>query len=250
MLLAIDAGNTDITFGLHDGASWSRLWRLPSKEEGGRAHWGQALDEQLGRGTLHRVVISSVVPDLTDALRQHPWGSPETSVLVVGPECYPALDITVANPAEMGTDLVCNAVAAYARFRQACVIVDFGTALTYTSLDDAGRILGVAIAPGLKTALRALSLHAAQLPEVPLEMPVSALGGNTIEAIQAGIVLGYTGMVKYMIGLIRDETGLAMKVIATGGLSHVLRPLHDELDAVDTRLTLEGLRLVGEAVLS
>lgn len=252
MLLAIDAGNTDIVFGLYDGDDWVRLWRIPSKDRGARKMWGPKLRSELKElrlkpGDLIRVVVSSVVPEVNEPLRgllEKLTGRPP---LWVGPAVYEHLAIKVHNPGEMGTDLVANAVAAYDRFKQKCLVVDFGTALTFTTIADDGKILGVAIAPGLRTAVKALFLNAAQLPEVPLEVPESALGQDTIHAIQAGVVMGYAGMVNYLVEQIRGEVGDDLKVIATGGLSEVLHPIKDQLDAIDRLLTLEGLALIAAA---
>ncbi len=247
MLVAIDAGNTDIHFGLHDGTAWVSEWRIPTlKAKNGTwgPEWKKALGEVGKDPILKKVVISSVVPELNPSLRKEALKSTAVEPLFVGPSIYPRLEISIHNPEQIGTDLVANAVAAYSRFRTACLIIDFGTALTFTTLNENGKIIGVAIAPGLKTALKALALNAAQLPEVPLEVPKTALGTNTVEAIQAGTVMGYTGMVNYMIERIREETTTGLMTIATGGLSHVLEPLQASFDAIDRRLTLEGLRLI------
>jgi len=249
MLLAIDAGNTDITFGLYDGENWARIWRISSKEKKLRRSWNAKIKAELRElglrsPDLRRVVVSSVVPEINELLSATIVKLTGRQPLWVGPDLYNRLVIEVHNPAEMGTDLVANAVAAYDRFRQKCLIVDFGTALTFTTLDDDGKVLGVAIAPGLRTAVKALFLNAAQLPEVPLEVPQSALGQNTIEAIQAGVVLGYAGMVEHLIRQIRWEVGQDIKIIATGGLSEVLTPLKKQFDAIDRLLTLEGLVLI------
>lgn len=249
MLLAIDAGNTDITFGLYDGENWTRIWRIPSGDKKLRRSWKSKIQAELRElglqgSDLERVVVSSVVPEINELLSGTVSKLTGGAPLWVGPGLYEDLVIDIHNPQEMGTDLVANAVAAYDRFRQKCLVVDFGTALTFTTLDDEGRILGVAIAPGLRTAVKALFLNAAQLPEVPLEVPKSALGQNTIEAIQAGVVLGYAGMVEHLIRQIRREAGEDIKIIATGGLSEVLTPLKEQFDAIDRLLTLEGLVLI------
>jgi type III pantothenate kinase len=142
---------------------------------------------------------------------------------------------------------VANAVAAWARFRSATIVVDFGTALTFTTINQQGTVLGVAIAPGLKTAVRALSSNTAKLPFVPLELPESAIGKDTVHAIQAGILLGYTHMVEGMIARIKKELGGEVKVIATGGLSSILHNLAEDFDIIDRTLTLDGMRLIYEA---
>lgn len=142
---------------------------------------------------------------------------------------------------------MCNVMAAYSRYQKAVIVVDFGTALTFTVVDSKGEILGVNIVPGLKTAIGALFTSTSKLPEVELKLPESALGKNTVHAIQAGVLYGYTGLVKGMIETIETETGLTFTIVATGGLSAILTTLEKTFDEVDRNLTLEGLRLITEA---
>ena len=144
--------------------------------------------------------------------------------------------------------MVCNAAYAYYTYKRTCVIVDFGTALTFTVITGEGKIVGVSIAPGLKTAVKALFSNTAQLPEVPLVMPDSAIGKNTVHAIQAGILWGYVGMVREMIYQIKKEIGQDCMVLATGGLSSILTPLQDDFDEVDKALTLNGLKIIAELI--
>jgi type III pantothenate kinase len=193
------------------------------------------------------VVISSVVPDLTDKIIHVTATLFEKKPIVLGPDIYPRLPIEVLNPYEIGSDLVANAVAAYEKFKTNCAVVDFGTALTFTTLSSGGKIEGVAIAPGLKTAIRSLSQNTAKLFDVPLELPKSVLGKNTVHAIQAGILMGYEGLVKSMLDRIRTEMNDPdLKSVATGGLSSIIAPLNGTFTAIEPHLTLEGLRIVGE----
>jgi type III pantothenate kinase len=245
-LLILDIGNTDTTFAWHDGSQWLAQWRIPSKDDG-------LLEEKLDHNVANKgldlknlghILISSVVPHLTPSWEQLLAGKVECMISKVGPDLYKKLPIAVPSPDTIGTDLVANALAAHIRFKQTCIVVDFGTALTFTALDSEGNILGVAIAPGLKTAMYALFQKAAQLPEVPLIVPDSALGQNTTHALQAGILLGYEGLVKGMLDKIKTELGRPTRVIATGGLSSVIESLQTVFDELDRDLTLEGLRLM------
>ena len=170
----------------------------------------------------------------------------EREPITLGPNVYPQLPIEVLNPYEIGSDLVANALAAHLKYKQTCVVVDFGTALTFTTVSREGKILGVSITPGLRTAIKALSQNTAKLFDVPLEMPQSALGRNTVTAIQSGILFGYEGLVKNMIAKLREELGEDCPAIATGGLSSVITPLKNFFHSVDPNLTLDGLRMVGE----
>ena len=151
--------------------------------------------------------------------------------------------MTIDNPHEIGSDLVANAVAAHDRFRDNVVVVDFGTALTFTVIDKAGKILGVAIAPGVLTAMKSLVGNTALLPEIPLELPDSVIGKNTVHAMQAGIMYGYAGLVEGVLKRIRNEIGKC-KIISTGGLSQVMTPLHHLFDTIEPHLTLEGMKLI------
>ena len=169
-------------------------------------------------------------------------------IIVVGPDIYPDLNIAIDHPHEIGADLIANAVAAMSRYDQHCIVVDFGTALTFTTISKNREVLGVAILPGLVTAVKALFANTAQLPEVPLELPKSAIGKNTVHAIQAGILLGYEGLVKGLLQRIKSELDGECIAIATGGLSSIIDTLQDEFVEIDRNLTLDGLRIIGERV--
>jgi type III pantothenate kinase len=146
----------------------------------------------------------------------------------------------------LGADLVANAVAAYERFTSACIVVDFGTATTFSAVSGQGDFLGVSIALGLGAAAEALASRTAQLPRVSLEPPPAAIGKNTIHSMQSGLILGYVGLVEGLIRRIRSELGSDARVIATGGLCETLAPLTAEIQLVDPWLTLEGLRLISQ----
>ena len=250
-LLAIDIGNSDITIGLSHEGDWKHVWRIPSVSDRPELFFGikirdHFLEAGLKLTDVEKIVLSSVVPNLTDKLINVVVTLFEKNPLVLGPEVYKKLPIQVMNPYEIGSDLVANAVAAFAKFNRSCIVVDFGTALTFTTLSNEGKILGVAIAPGLKTAIKSLSQNAAKLFDVPLEMPSSALGRGTVHAIQAGTLFGYEALVLGMIKRIRTELNDdQLPVIATGGLSSVITSLKDTMK-IEINLTLDGLRIIGE----
>lgn len=245
MLFVIDAGNTNIVGGVFDGGGLvdtMRIRTVPGKTEDEYGVVVKAVlqDRGLDVSTIDRVILSSVVPQMNAAMEKmatHLFG---VQPMVVGPAVYGRLPLNVVAAHEIGTDLVADAMAAWSMFGGACLVVDFGTALTFTAIDSTASIVGVSIAPGLGTAAGSLSKATAQLPSVPLEAPSSAMGRNTVEAIQAGVVLGYTGLVEYLVGRIKKELGGA-KVVATGGLCRVLTDLTDVFDAVEPDLTLKGL---------
>lgn len=253
MLLAIDIGNTDVVFGIHNRLEWIHQFRIPSDASRRSSDFEAKLrlfflENNLKIGDFNHAIISSVVPDLKNVLKEMVQQMLGIEPTMIGPEIYEHLKMEIPSPYEIGTDLVCNATYAYYTYQKNCVIVDFGTALTFTVVSGEGKILGVSIAPGLKTAVKSLFSNTAQLPEVPLEMPSSAIGKNTVHAIQAGILWGYVGMVREMIMQIKKEVGEDCIVLATGGLSSILTPLRDEFDEVDKLLTLNGLKIIAEIV--
>ncbi|QJW88258.1 type III pantothenate kinase [Spirosoma taeanense] len=253
MQIIVDIGNTDAVFGLYDQTAWLHIWRTPARpDEPVKSYEGRLrlwlLEASISLSAVQTTVLSSVVPDLTPTMRTMLADLFGFSPVVVGPGVYPLLPLDILRPHEIGTDLVANALAAYTRYQRNCVVVDFGTALTFTTVSGTGKILGVAIAPGLKTAIRSLFANTAQLPEVPIETPTTALGDNTTHAIQAGVVLGYEGLVRSLIDRIRAELNGDCIAIATGGLSGRLPSLHDAFVDVLPSLTLDGIRLIGETI--
>ncbi len=254
MILAVDIGNSNVTVGLARGAEWLKVWRFPTltDQDALLFYEVQLSDQFLEAGIppreVRQAVISCVVPALKDTWTTAVHQLTGADLVIVGPDIYPKLDMGIQRPDEIGTDLVANAFAAHRLYQRDCVVVDFGTALTFTCLTSGGDILGVSIAPGLKTAIKALFANTAQLPEVSLQLPDSAVGKDTVHAIRAGVLIGYVGLVRHMLAVIRAELGDHYIAVATGGLSSILHPLKDAFEAVDPNLTLTGLRLIGEQV--
>ncbi len=250
MFLAIDIGNTDVVFGVYRDRHWAQTFRISSRIGTDPApfheFWRHILSQNgWAASDFDRIMLSTVVPSLREPFVQ--WLQTEfgpEKLMVMGPELYASLPVRVQNEKEIGSDLVANAMAGWSRFHDATVVVDFGTALTFTVVAQTGEVAGVAIAPGLKTSMRALFSNAAQLYEAPLKLPESVLGRSTEHALQAGILHGYIGLVGYLLDKIEDEMNRPCRVIATGGLVSILTPLHERFDAIDPNLTLEGLRLI------
>ena len=239
--------------GLWDGKVWSNIWRVPSKSDQPEVFYGVRIRDHFFEANVNTalvttVAISSVVPALTEKLKSVSVGLFNCKPVVLGPEIYSRLPIEVLNPYEIGSDLVANVVAAYAHYKSTCIVVDFGTALTFTTVSASGKILGVSIVPGLKTAIKSLTQNTAKLFDVPLKLPASALGTNTITAIQSGILIGYEGLVKSVVDSIRNEIGEKCPAIATGGLSSIITSLENFFHRVEPNLTLNGLRIVGELI--
>lgn len=247
MLLAIDIGNTNIVFGVNDNEKWMNHWRIQTDHKKTADEYEVIFRSLLSAGKIcltdvTNIILSSVVPTLVRPFTEMLQGLFDgTKVTVVGPDIYPRLPIKILNPYQIGADLVANAVAAYYKFGKLTTVIDFGTALTFTTIGKSGEIKGVAIAPGLQTAVAALAGGTAQLPHVHLTPPPSVLGENTVHAIQSGIVYGFTGLVDSMIERTQDELGEKLTVVATGGLSSVIAPLTKNIKNVELLLTLDGL---------
>jgi type III pantothenate kinase len=254
MFLAIDAGNSNVVFALYDSKSgkWTNQFRLETKAPRLIAQLSKKvplyfLEHGITVDQIESIGFSSVVPEINGIIEQFCEGFFGKLPYQIQGKSYAKLPIRTLRPNEIGTDLMCNVMAAYTRYQGPVIVVDFGTALTFTVVDATGEILGVTIVPGLQTAIKALFLNTSKLPEVELKLPASVLGKDTIHAIQAGVLYGYTGLVKGMLEAIQAETGLPFTVVATGGLSSILTTLEDTFDTVDRNLTLDGLRLITEA---
>lgn len=220
MLLALDIKNSGIVAGFHDGDTWLAKVRLGvdrSVDELGillaasadRA--GLSLDPDSSSAW-----ISSVVPALTSRAVDALYRTFGLRASVVGPGTKTGIKIRTDTPSELGSDIVCSAVAARARCSTATVIVDFGSALVLTALDSAGELLGVAMVPGLETAALALHASTAQIPQVRLDTPRRAIGKNTAQAVQSGILYGYAGLVARLVSMMGDEIGQVVSVIGSG----------------------------------
>lgn len=253
MLLAFDIGNSDITAGLWKDHEWKHVWRIASRPDLPELYYGVKIRDyflETGNGVdqVRTIVLSSVVPAMTEKIKSVSRTLFDKEPVVMGPKVYELIPMEILNPFEIGSDLVANAAAAYFKYQRNCIVVDFGTALTFTTVSGEGAILGVSIAPGLKTAIRSLSQNTAKLFDVPLEMPSSALGKNTITAIQSGILYGYEGLVTNMVSKIRSELNSDCLVISTGGLASVITPLASFFNSIEPHLTLDGLRIIGELI--
>jgi type III pantothenate kinase len=248
MLLVIDIGNTNIVFGLNDDDRWISDWRIQTDvnktaDEYEVIFRSLLSSEDTGSGRIESVVLSSVVPTLVQPFIDMLSKFLKLTPVILGPELYDKLPVRVLNPYQIGSDLVANSLAAYDKYGEYVTVIDFGTALTFTTVGSGGSVLGVAIAPGLNTAVNALAGKTAQLPRVHLIPPPSVLGQNTVHAIQSGIVLGYSGLVGSIIDRIETELQRPVTVVATGGLSIIMAPIIPVIDHVEPLLTLEGLKL-------
>lgn len=244
-VLALDVENRFTRIGLFDGA---RLERVSTVTTVGRTadEFHLLMESLLGVAVVDRVILACVVPGLTGALRSalERWAP---GVLVVGPGIKTGLALAVDNPREVGADRVVGAVGAVERYGAPVMVVDFRTATTVDVVDAAGVFRGGAIAAGIEVSAEALADSAAALRHVDIVLPPRVVGKNTVEAIQAGIVLGAAAMVDGLIGRIEEELGLAgAPVVATGIHARTIAGASRRIDHVDEELTLLGLRLVAE----
>jgi type III pantothenate kinase len=251
MLLVVDVGNTQTHLGTFAGSELVHQWRYATVRESTADELGVALRNllalrDLSFADIEASIVSSTVPQLRPEWTQMAERYLGHSMVVVGPGTRTGMPLRYDNPREIGPDRLVNAVAGRARARDACVIVDFGTALTYDVVSQTGAYLGGIIFPGVEISLEALTERAAALPKIDLTAPRALIGKSTVEAIRAGVIYGYAAQVDGVVARLRDELGPATLTIATGGLASAIVPFCSGIDEVDDQLTLTGLRLLWE----
>jgi type III pantothenate kinase len=254
MLLAVDVGNTQTHFGVFrlGDDRVAEHWRFATERQSTGDELGAVLSNLLAlRGLsfsdVQHAIVSSTVPQLQEQWTVMSERYLNHTMLVVGPSIKTGMPIRIDNPHEVGADRLVNAVAAYDRVGDACVVVDFGTAITYDAVSADGEYLGGIISPGAEISIDALYERAAKLPKVEIAEPRALIGKSTVEAIRSGIVFGFAGQVEGILRRLRAELGAETTVIATGGLAGSLVPfIRETIDEVDDLLTLTGLRLIWE----
>lgn len=252
MLLAVNVGNTNTVLGVFQGDDLKWQWRVSTERERTADELAVVFGSLLAQHELSfsrqitGVVISSVVPTCTQALREMVTSYFAFPPVVVEPGTRTGVPILTDNPREVGADRIVNALAAFQRYGGPCIVIDFGTATTYDVVSAKGEFLGGAIAPGVQVSNRVLATATARLPQVELHAPRSPIGRNTVEAIQSALVYGTAAEVDGMIDRIQAEIGDDAVVVATGGLAPVVMPYCRHRLEHDPWLTLQGLRLVFE----
>ncbi len=249
MLLAIDAGNTNVVLGLYDGERLAADWRITTPSTWTGDEVAIMLTELfalrgLELGVVDGVVIGSVVPNLTPALEEAAVGHLHVSPVTVGPGIRTGIRLAIENPKEVGADRIANTLAAYRKYGGPAIVIDLGTAVTYDAISADGEYLGGAIAPGVGISLDALIAHTARLIRVELAAPDNVIGRSTVTAIQSGLLWGFVGQIEGMVRRMKVELGGSAHVIATGGQAATVAGLTSVIDSVDPQLTLEGLRLI------
>jgi pantothenate kinase, type III len=253
-LLAIDVGNTNLTFGIFRGSEIIGTFRMTTKLPRTSDEFGIWIKNLLSERNvtpdmLAGVIVASVVPGIMHSLNSGVIKYLNHTPIVVGAGTKTGIRLKMANPLEMGADRVVDAVAGYELFgkpeKTAIMVIDFGTATTYDLVLADGTLRCGITSPGIRICANALWNEAAKLPEIGIEMPSTILATDTVTSMQAGLIYGCIGQTEYMIRKVREAAGLdSMKVIATGGLGRIISGETDMIDIYDPDLTLKGLQLI------
>lgn len=252
MLLAVDVGNSNTVVGVFRGEDLVEHWRLSTDRYRTSDEVALLYDGLLGFAELsfshnvHGIVISSVVPTVTETYREMVARYFPFQPVMVEPGIRTGLPLRYDNPKEIGADRIVNAVAAAELYGAPSIVVDFGTSTNFDIVSAAGEYVGGVLAPGIETSMEALFARAARLVKVDFVEPPSVIGKTTVAGLQSGLVYGFAGQVDGIVRRVRDEIGDMAPVVATGGLAELIAPHAETIDHVDPLLTLEGLRLVWE----
>ncbi len=250
MLLAVDVGNTNISYGVLDGDKLVLHLRTESSRQRTADEYAVLVRQMLllrgvDPASVDAAIIASVVPALTDIMSQFVERAFGLTALVVGPGIKTGMPILYEDPRDVGADRIVNAVAGYEWAKGAVIVVDFGTATTFDCVSAKGEYLGGAITPGVQISTDALFARAARLHRVELALPPKAIGRNPTQSMQSGIIFGYAGLVDGLCARLGKELGPA-RVVATGGLAGLIGKQASAIEHVDSDLTLTGLRLIHE----
>ena len=252
MILVIDVGNTNITFGVYKGEKLVTSFRMISQISHTSDEYGINLMALLSVNKvavedIEGVMIASVVPKVMHALVNAILKYIGKKPYIVGPGIKTGIKITIDNPREAGPDLIVDAVAGYELYGGPVLVIDFGTATTYIIVNEKGEFFTGVVSPGIRISAKALWQDTAKLPEVEIKKPASILAKETISSMQAGLVYGQIGQTKYIINEMKKATGYSdMKVVATGGLGRLFADETEEIDIYDPTLTLRGLQILYE----
>ncbi|MBQ3181880.1 MAG: type III pantothenate kinase [Clostridia bacterium] len=249
MFLAIDIGNTNVVIGKYEKSELTYVARIMTNASESAAEYAVkiksilALDKS-NPDKIDGAIISSVVPPLTNTIKNAVKMLYDIDALVVGPGIKTGINLQVDNPAQVGADLICACVAAYNKYKTPALIIDMGTATKIMVVDENAVFLGVSIIPGVELSLKALSGGTAQLPQISLDAPSRVIAKNTVECMKSGIIYGNASMIDGMIERIEAEFEPCATLVATGGYASKVIP-HTKLDiTIDENLILDGLRII------
>jgi type III pantothenate kinase len=246
MLLAIEQGNTNTLFAIHNGETWIAQWRSATEASRTADEYAVWLSQLLAMASLSMAdldacIISSVVPQSIFNLRNLARRYLEVEPMIVGENVDLGIAIRIQKPSEAGADRLVNAIGAHKSYPGPLLIVDSGTATTFDVVAADGAFEGGAIAPGINLSMQALHEAAARLPRVAIQKPAHTIGKDTVEAMQAGVFWGYVSLIEGLIGRIKAEYGVPMTVIGTGGIASLFHGATDAIDHFDHDLTILGL---------
>ena len=250
MLLGVDVGNTNITFGVFNGTEIEATFRMTTKLlRTSDEYWICIRDLLKHNGIdyeeINDVIIASVVPNVMHSLLSSFIKYFGVNPVIVEPGIKTGIRIATENPRQIGADRIVDAAAAYELYGGPVFVIDFGTGTTYDLVDGNGAFLSGVTAPGIRTSAKALWEDAAKLPEIEIRKPASILAKETISSMQAGLIYGQIGQTEYIIQKTKEETGWHdMQVVATGGLGKIIAKETKMIDIYDPNLTLQGLRLI------
>ena len=252
MILAVDIGNTDLTFGVIDQQAVKARWALHSDLNRSSDEYGalvRAMVLHTKVGPISQAVIGSVVPALTERIEAAVSTLVASAPLVVSAEEVPDIVLCVDNPAQVGVDRVANAIGARAEFGSPVIVADIGSVTTLDVVDSDGNLQGVVISPGIRALAEALTASGAQLPKIDIKRPDELVGRNTKNAMRSGVYWGYVDLVRGVIGRLLRRPGGPWKVVATGGLASSLAEDIGLFDDVDPDITLKGLVRIHDAMM-
>jgi len=246
MLLAIEQGNTNTLFAVHDGRTWTAQWRAATDARRTADEYGVWLHQLLSMqgltmAAIDDCVISSVVPQSLFNLRNLSRRYLKVEPLVVGENAELGIPIRIQKPSEAGADRLVNAIGGYLKYGGPLILIDSGTATTFDVVGADGAFEGGVISPGINLSMQALHSAAARLPRVAIAKPAHVIGKGTVEAMQSGVFWGYVALIEGLIERIKREYHAPLQVIATGGVASLFEGATDRIDAFDPDLTLRGL---------
>jgi len=251
MLLAIDVGNSKIAFGIFEAGKLRTPLSMATSIHQMADEYASLLfnllpHHQVARDDIKEAIMCSVVPPLIPVFQELCQRYLGVPLLVVEPGVKTGVRILLDNPREVGADRIVNAAAAYQLYGGPAIVIDMGTTTTFDVLSKEGDYLGGAIAPGMEIATEALYTRTARLPRIELARPKTAIGKNTVSAMQSGVIFGYTGLVESLVARLTQELGEQAKVIATGSYAEVIAKETEVIEIVNPHLTLLGLQLIHE----
>jgi type III pantothenate kinase len=246
MLLAIEQGNTNTLFAVHDGRDWIAQWRTSTESSRTADEYAVWLTQLLAMrglsvGQLDGCIISSVVPQSIFNLRNLARRYLSVEPLVIGENVDLGLPVRITKPSEAGADRLVNALGAHLRYPGDLIVIDSGTATTFDVVAADGAFEGGVIAPGVNLSLQALHEAAAMLPRIAIQKPDRVIGKDTVATMQSGVFWGYVALIEGLVARIKAEWGRPMTVIGTGGVASLFEGATDSIDRFDPDLTIRGL---------